>query len=98
MAVLRGANRGEPPDAAMREAVYAEWLTIAIPREPGDPFERADFDRPYEGRDGRSGGLAKALARIAADPPVTAGGVEWAMSTMSTPGTPRVGPCPGEWK
>ena len=71
----------------MREAVYAEWLTIAIPRDPGDPFERADFDRHYEGRDGRSGGLAKALARIAADPPVTAGGVEWAMSTMSTPGT-----------
>jgi hypothetical protein len=36
--VLRGLARGQ---------CYAEWLTIAVPRDPSYPFTDGDFDRHY---------------------------------------------------
>ena len=78
--VMRRLNRGEAPDAAMREAVYAGWVKIAVPQNPGWAYDRDDFIRHYEGSDGRGGALAKALALIAAEHEllVKSGGYAWA--------------------
>ena len=63
-----------------KEAVYAEWLKIATPRDPAWPFERGDFERHHR----------TALAKVAATPApeLPADQMEWAESTMSTPNTP----------
>jgi hypothetical protein len=47
--ILRGLDK---------EQCYAEWVKIAIPHNPGDPFTREDFERHYG--DESRGALAKA--------------------------------------
>ena len=75
--VLRRMRAGMP-DAQMREDTYREWLTVAIPRDPGWRFERADFERHYRGA------LVKAREIIKNDDqPVSEGAMRWAVSTVT---------------
>jgi hypothetical protein len=58
--ILSGLRAGMAPDEHLKAAVYEQWLKVAVPRDPGWPFEPGDFDRHYG--DERHGALAKALA------------------------------------
>lgn len=76
--ILRGMDK---------EQCYAEWLKVAIPADPADPFEREDFERHYG--DERRGALAKANAIRAAERAGMPEMMAWA--TRVTPARVRVG-------
>lgn len=69
---LRLLRSGMTPGDELREAAYAAWLTVAVPRDPSWPYDRGDFERHY------AGALYKAQKLIAADLPVTDDMVRWA--------------------
>jgi len=88
---LKRLRAGWQAGPELKEDVYAEWLTVAIPYDPGDPFEREDFDRHYG--DEVHGGLAEALKLIEADRQALSPDVKaWAASTV--PGGPAAAPGP----
>ena len=80
--ILKRLRAGWQAGEELKKDVYAEWLTVAIPHDPGDPFEQEDFGRHYG--DEAHGGLAEALKLIAADRQVMTPDVKaWANSTLA---------------
>lgn len=63
--IIRRLRAGWPVGPELMENVYAEWLTVAIPHDPSDPFTRDDFERHYGDESG--GGLEDALKDFTAE-------------------------------
>ena len=53
-AVMRLLRAGMTPGDELREAAYAAWQAVAVPRDPGWPFGRDDFERHYAGALGKA--------------------------------------------
>jgi hypothetical protein len=78
--VRQALNAGlDPADPAVREDIYRQWLQVAIPRDPGYPFARDDFERHYR----------TAVAKAAATPSDTLppGVAEWAAGMAAGAGS-----------
>jgi hypothetical protein len=74
--IIRRLRDGWPVGPQLKEDVHAEWATVAVPRDPSDPFTDEDYDRHY------GGGLEAALEIIAAERQlVTPDAVTWAQRT-----------------
>jgi hypothetical protein len=74
--ILKRLRAGWQVSPELKEAVYDEWLTVAIPHDPSRPFGREDFERHYGGE--REGGLAKARAILADEAAWMPGAMAWA--------------------
>ena len=76
--ILRRLRAGWRTGPELKEAVYAEWRTIAIGRNPAWPFERKHFERHFG--DKRRGGLEEALRIIADEAAWMPGAMAWAQA------------------
>lgn len=79
--VRQAVNAGrDPADPAVKGEIYQRWLSVAVPQDPGWPFELEDFQRHY----------GTAVAKVAATPaPAMSPEVKaWAASTVpAAPGS-----------
>jgi P4 family phage/plasmid primase-like protien len=74
--ITRRLRAGWQPGPQLKADVHAEWVTVAVPRDPSDPFTDEDFERHY------GGGLDEALAEIMKERQiVTPESDAWAAST-----------------